>query len=82
MRNFFTQEETNNQSGQRRPALTIAHCNKHTASAGRITTTYIVNNDIVEAAPEEVSYYLLPDPYAGTANGGEYYTVPDNEYYE
>ena len=85
MRNFFTQGQTNNDSATeqaRRSSLMVVHCNKHIASAGRITTTYIVDNDIVEQAPEEVSYYLLPDPYAGTADGGEYYnTVPDNEYY-
>ena len=84
MRNFFTQGQTNNDSATeqaRRSSLMVVHCNKHIASAGRITTTYIVDNDIVEQAPEEVSYYLLPDPYAGTNPGDEYYTVPDEHYY-
>ncbi|MBK9465878.1 MAG: hypothetical protein IPN56_14065 [Chitinophagaceae bacterium] len=65
MRNFFTQEQTNNDSATeqaRRSSLTVVHCNKHIASAGRITTTYIVNNDIVERHPKKcrIIYYPIP----------------------
>ena len=83
MRKFFTPGEANSCSGQsaeNRPghSLTVAHCNKNIATSGRTTSTYIVSNDIIDAAPEPVSFFLLPDPYAGHSSADEYYTHPDD----
>jgi len=83
MRKFFTPGESNSSSArtaENKPchSLTVVHCDQHIATSGRITSTYIVSNDIVDAAPEPVSFFLLPDPYAGHSSADEYYTHPDD----
>ena len=83
MRKFFTPGEAVSsacQSAENKPChnLTVVHCNKHLATAGRTTSTYIVDNDIVDAAPEPVSFFLLPDPYAGHHAADDYYSHPDD----
>lgn len=83
MRKFFTPGEAKSSSSpyaenKTCPSLTLVHCNKQLATIGRTTTTYIVSNEMVDAAPEPVSYFLLPDPYAGHHAADDYYAHPDD----
>ena len=83
MRKFFTPAEAKSsacQSAENKPCslLTVVHRNKQLATIGRTTTTYIVSNEMVDAAPEPVSYFLLPDPYAGHHAADDYDAHPDD----